>query len=197
MTHDWQQTRQLLIAGSVPAIEAFFAVHPLSELRAIGYTWEWGQSAAAFYLVANTAAGLAQGLIDARRYNPEADVELIRWDAGYFPYPAGLTGPDDEMGVAWEAEADRLYAMTQNMMAIDTNDAAQYALYSQNYEQFLRDLVQTCCEALAKMAVNGLFGDFASVDFWVGSTDENGDIVKSRNARIRQMIAARSTDLKG
>jgi hypothetical protein len=66
MTHDWQQTRQLLIAGSVPAIEAFFAVHPLSELRAIGYTWEWGQSAAAFYLVANTAAGLAQGLIGCR-----------------------------------------------------------------------------------------------------------------------------------
>jgi hypothetical protein len=192
MTHDWQKTRQLLIAGSVPAIEAFFAVHPLSELRAIGYTWEWGQPQAAFYPVANTAAGLAQGLIDARRYNPEADVELIRWNAGYFPYPAGLTGPADEMGADWEAEADRLHAITENMHPADTNDEAQYALYCQNYEQFLRDLVQTCCEALADMALAGLFGDFSQVDFWVGSTDENGDIVKERNTRIREMIAGRS-----
>jgi hypothetical protein len=192
MTHDWQKTRQLLIAGSVPAIEAFFVVHPLSELRAIGYTWEWGQPQAAFYPVANTAAGLAQGLIDARRYNPEADVELIRWNAGYFPYPAGLTGPADEMGAAWEVEADRLYAITENMNPTDSSDEAQYALYCQNYGQFRRDLVQTCCEALAEMAAMGLFGDFASVDFWVGSTDENGDVVKERDAQIRQMIRGRS-----
>jgi hypothetical protein len=58
MTHDWQQTRRLLVAGTVPAIEAFFAVHPRSELRAISYIWEWGQAQAAFYRVANTAQGL-------------------------------------------------------------------------------------------------------------------------------------------
>jgi hypothetical protein len=78
------------------------------------------------------------------------------------------------------------------MMAIDTSDEVQYAAYTQNYEQFFRDLVQTCCEALADMALTGLFGDFAQVDFWVGSTDENGDIVKERNTRIRAMIADRS-----
>jgi hypothetical protein len=192
MTHDWQKTRRLLVAGTVPAIESFFAIHPLSELRAIGYTWEWGQPQAAFYPVANTAAGLAQGLIDARRYQPDADVELIRWEAGYFPYPAGLTGPADEMGAAWEAEADRLHAITEKMMAIDTSDEVQYAAYTQNSQQFDRDLVQTCCEALADMALTGLFGDFSQVDFWVGSTDENGDIIKERNTHIREMIAGRS-----
>jgi hypothetical protein len=68
----------------------------------------------------------------------------------------------------------------------------QYAAYTQNSKQFDRDLVQTCCEALADMALTGLFGDFSQVDFWVGSTDENGDIVKARNTRIREMIAGRS-----
>jgi hypothetical protein len=42
------------------------------------------------------------------------------------------------------------------------------------------------------MSLTGLFGNFAQVDFWVGSTDENGDIVKERNKRIREMIASRS-----
>jgi hypothetical protein len=192
MTHDWQKTRQLLVAGTVPAIKAFFVVHPLSELRAIGYTWEWGQAQAAFYPVANTAQGLAQGAVDASKYHPEDAAERVRWDAGYFSYPAGLIGPANEMGADWAAEADRLYGMTQKMMAIDTSDEAQYAAYTQNYEQFLRDLVKTCCEALVDMALTGLFGNFVQVDFWVGSTDENGDIVKERNKRIREMIASRS-----
>jgi hypothetical protein len=33
MTHDWQKTRQLLVAGTVPAIEAFFVVYPLVKER--------------------------------------------------------------------------------------------------------------------------------------------------------------------
>jgi hypothetical protein len=194
MTHDWQKTRQLLLAGSVPAIEAFFTVHPLSELRAIGYTWEWGQPQAAFYLVANTAKGLEQGIIMASRYSlPEDPVAEARWDAGYFPYPAGLTGPNDEMGAAWEAEADRLHQMTEAMSPADPSDEAQYALYRQTYQQFLRDLVQTCCEALVEMALTGLFGDFANIYFWVGSTDENGDVVKERDQQIRAMIHDRQS----
>jgi hypothetical protein len=53
-THDWINTRKLLVAGSIPAFKAFFKVHPINEVCAIGYTWEWGQPDAAFYCVANT-----------------------------------------------------------------------------------------------------------------------------------------------
>jgi hypothetical protein len=84
-----------LLAGSIPAFKAFFKVHPLNEVRAIGYTWEWGQPTAAFYCVANTQKDLEKGMIDCNRYLEEklndADArEEVRWNAGWFPYPAGL-----------------------------------------------------------------------------------------------------------
>jgi hypothetical protein len=194
MTHDWAQTCRLLVAGSIPAFKAFFAQHPLETVRALGYTWEWGQPQAAFYLVANTQAGIENALSDVNRHrslplNAVEALETIRWDAGYFPYPAGLTGTVDELGPAWEAEAARLYDMTQTMGAIDTSNEEQYALYSRTYEAFLADLVTTCCEALAEIARGGLLGDVAKIDFYVGSTDENGDIVRDRDTRIRQMIS--------
>ena len=192
-SHDWQQTKQKLVAGSIPAFKALFREHPLQSIRAIGYTWEWGQPQAAFYCVANTQAGLERALIDVNRYRPEplsaaGALETVRWDAGYFPFPGGLVGPNDELGVEWEAEADRLHAMTEAMMAVDTNDDVAYAEYSRNYEAFLASLVTVCCKALAEIAAAGHLGDYLDIDFWVGSTDENGDIVKSRDARIRQLI---------
>jgi hypothetical protein len=194
MSHDWANTRKLLIAGSIPAFKAFFAVHPLETVRALGYTWEWGQPQAAFYAVANTQAGIEKALTEVNRYRTEPlnaaeALEKIRWDAGYFPFPGGLTGPNDELGQAWEAEAARLHAITEEMRPIDFTNEKQFALYSRNYEAFLAGLVTTCCEALAEITRTGLLGDFNMLDFWVGSTDENGDIVRDRNTRIRQMIA--------
>jgi hypothetical protein len=194
MTHDWSNTRKLLVAGSIPAFEAFFKVHPLSDVRAIGYTWEWGQPQAAFYAVANTQKGLEEGMVSANRYvetklTPEQAREKVRWEAGYFPFPAGLTGPNDELGAAWEAEADRLHDMTEKMGAIDTGNEEQFAKYSGDYEAFLAELVNVCCGALVDISMTGMFGDFKNLDFWVGSTDDNGDIVRNRDARIRKMIA--------
>jgi hypothetical protein len=93
------------------------------------------------------------------------------------------------LGPVWEAEAARLYDMTQTMGAIDTSNEEQYALYSRTYEAFLADLVTTCCEALAEIARGGLLGDVTKIDFYVGSTDENGDFVRDRDTRIRQMIS--------
>jgi hypothetical protein len=194
MTYEWHNTRRLLVEGSIPAFEAFFKVHPLSAVRAIGYTWEWGQPQAAFYAVANTQKGLEEGMISANRYvetklTPEQAREKVRWEAGYFPFPAGLTGPNDELGAAWEAEADRLHDFTEKMGAIDTSNEEQYAKYSRDYEAFLAELVTVCCGALADIAKTGLLGDCKNLDFWVGSTDENGDIVRDRDLRIRKMIA--------
>jgi hypothetical protein len=194
MSHDWANTRKLLIAGSIPAFEAFFKVHPLEKVRALGYTWEWGQPTAAFYAVANNQAGIEKALTEVNRYRTEPlnaaeALETIRWDAGYFPFPGGLTGPNDELGQAWEAEATRLYDITEKMRPSDYNDEEQFALYSRTYEAFLADLVTTCCEALAAIASRGILGDYKQIDFWVGSTDENGYIVKDRNTRIRQMIS--------
>jgi hypothetical protein len=70
----------------------------LSDLRSIGYTWEWGQSRAAFYMVANTLQAAKEAVVTANRYrqpqlNAADALELMRWSAGYFPYPAGLSGP--------------------------------------------------------------------------------------------------------
>ncbi len=45
------------------------------------------------------------------------------------------------------------------------------------------------CEALARMAHSGLFGDFSRLDFWVGSTDESGEVVRQRDAHIRQLVS--------
>jgi hypothetical protein len=194
VTHDWNSTQRLLVEGSIPAFEAFFKVHSLSDVRAIGYTWEWGQSRAAFYAVANTKEGLEKGMISANIYaepklNPDQAREKVRWEAGYFPFPAGLTGPNDELGAAWVAEADRLHDLTEKMGAIDTSNEEQFAKYSRDYETFLAELVTVCCGALADIAKTGLFGDCKNLDFWVGSTDDNGDIVRDRDARIRKLIA--------
>jgi hypothetical protein len=41
---------------------------------------------------------------------------------------------------------------------------------------------------LAEIAGTGTFNGAADLDFWVGSTDENGDVVRERDARIRKMI---------
>jgi hypothetical protein len=197
MSHDWVKTRKLLIAGSIPAFEAFFKVHPLETVRALGYTWEWGQPTAAFYAVANTEAGTEKALTEVNRYRTEPlnaaeALETIRWDAGYFPFPGGLTGPNDELGQAWEAEAARIHAITEKMRPLDYNDEKQFALFSHNYEAFLSNLVTICCEALAEIARSGILGDYQQIDFWVGSTDHNGDIVRDRNTRIRQMISGKS-----
>jgi hypothetical protein len=194
MNHDWNKTRNLLVAGSIPAFNAFFKVYPLETIRALGYTWEWGQPDAAFYMVANTQAGIDRALPDINRYGqddpltPEQGLDEIRWNAGYFPFPAGLTGPNDEMGKAWEKEADALHALTEAMRPADYNNAEQYALYAKNYEAFHASLVITCCEALAEMAKTGLFGNFEKIDFWVGCTDDNGVIVRDRNIVIRKII---------
>ncbi len=196
MSHDWTNTRKLLVEASIPAFKFFFTTHPVETVRAIGYTWEWGQPQAAFYCVATTQAGIEGALLDVNRYRteplgPTEALKTVRWDAGYFPYPGGLTGPNDELGPEWAAEASRLHAITEKMMAIDETNDEQYALYSRNYEAFLASLVTACCEALAEIAEAGHLGDFSQIDFWVGSTDENGDIVGDHNTRIRQMIADR------
>jgi hypothetical protein len=192
-THDWYNRRKLLFAGSIPAFNAFFKVHPISEVRAIGYTWEWGQPDAAFYCVANTQTGLEKGIIECNRYRTEKlnDAEArqeVRWEAGWFPYPAGLTGPVDELGAAWESEADTFHAITEAMRPADPSNEAQYAEYSRSYRAFLASLETTCCEALAEIAGTGLFDGATDLDFWVGSTDENGDVVRERDARIRKLI---------
>jgi hypothetical protein len=153
-----------------------------------------GQPQAAFYCVANTQKGLEDGIVSANRYvetkfTPEQAREKVRWEAGYFSFAAGLTGPNDELGAAWEAEADRLHDMTEKMGAIDTSNEEQFAKYSRDYETFLAELVTVCCGALVDISMAGMFGDFKNLDFWVGSTDENGDIVRNRDARIRKMIA--------
>jgi hypothetical protein len=194
MSHDWNQTRRLLVAGSVPAFKAFFAIHPLQTIRALGYTWEWGQPSAAFYCVANTQAGIEKAMQSVNRYRdpplgPAEAPETIRWEAGYFHFPAGLTGPNDELGAEWGAEVTKLHVLLEVMRPADINNEEQYAQYARTYEAFLASLVTTCCEALAEIALGGHFGNFDTIDFWVGSTDDNGAVVLDRNARVGQMIA--------
>jgi hypothetical protein len=43
----------------------------------------------------------------------------------------------DELGTAWQAEADKPYDLTQRMLAIDGADERQNAQHSANYEAFL------------------------------------------------------------
>jgi hypothetical protein len=193
MTHNWTQTKDLLVAGSKLAFKPFFKIHPIKTVRSIGYTWEWGQSSACFYAVANTQKGLEAALADADRYEPQPltpaqAMMKVRWNAGYFPFPAGLTGPDDEMGADWEAEAARLYDMTVKMSDINTDDAVAYAEYARQYDAFLAQLVTTCCEALAQLARDGAFDGAADLDFYVGSTDEYGAVVRERDGRVRGLI---------
>jgi hypothetical protein len=119
-------------------------------------------------------------------------LELMRWSAGYFPegapggrefpYPAGLTGPDDEMGSAWEAEVAALHALTESVRCTDTSDDAAY-------DALLQALVETCCASLIEIAQIGLIGDYQKIDLYVGSTDEHGDVVRDRNAAIKQRLA--------
>jgi hypothetical protein len=193
-THDWGLTKDTLIAGSISAFKAFFAVHPIETVRAIGYTWEWGQPQAAFYCVANTQRGLEQGMVECNRYrvdklNEEQARMEVRWSAGYFSHPAGLVGPSEELGTAWTTEANKLYALTESMRPTDPSDDAQYAVYTENYEAFLASLVSVCCEALAEIAKSGLFENAQQMDFWVGSTDDERDCVRDRDTRVRQLIA--------
>jgi hypothetical protein len=198
--YDWTHTKARLITGTKSALQMFFASpqainHPARSLRAIGYTWEWGQPQPAFYVIANTAAGLAKGIADTAKYYPEDTLEevrnRVRWDAGYFPFPAGLTGPSDELGDAWTQEANQMHAFVESLRAKDNSDEAQYAQYCENYERFSAELVDTCCAALVDLTLAGQFADCPDIDFWVGSTDEKGEVVRARDLRIREMLAAR------
>jgi hypothetical protein len=193
MTRNWTQTKDLLVVGSMLAFKPFFKVHPIETVRSIGYTWEWGQGRACFYAVANTQKGLANALADANRYEPvpltsEQAMMKVRWNAGYFPFPAGLTGPNDEMGAEWEAEAARLYDVTVEMGNVDTSDEVAYAEYGRQHDAFLAELVTTCCETLAQLARDNMFDGTTDLDFYVGSTDESGDVVKERDQRVRGLI---------
>jgi hypothetical protein len=133
---------------------------------------------------------LSQNSHRTRREKARLEAGYFPFPAGYFPFPAGFTGLNDELGAAWEAEADRLRDLTEKMGAIDTSNEEQYTKYQKDIEAFLAELVTVCCGALADIAKTGLFGDCKNLDFWVGSTDDNGDIVRDRDLRIRNLIAA-------
>jgi hypothetical protein len=85
--------------------------------------------------------------------------------------------------------AAKLHALAEATRPQDYDNEAQYAAYEQRYTTFLDNLVTTCCKALAEVALGGLFDGAQELDFWVGSTDDNGQIVRDRGARIRQLIA--------
>jgi hypothetical protein len=88
---DWKAHEELLVAESETAIRAFFAKQGNAQLAAIGYWVCVGIGYASpppFAINANPRAFYEAELAKAKAGNPAFTDTRMRWDSGYFQYPA-------------------------------------------------------------------------------------------------------------
>lgn len=170
---DWQRYSQLLTDGSDAALRRFFAERPGVDIAAIGYTFELWNSSPAFNLCANTRTYFHEVKERYRKEWPSTPEDQIRWSSGDFQFCSGLLNTADELGSEWKAEYSRLHDLANQ-------DPDSREVYD--------GLVRISCNALAKLAKRGLFGNWKEIDFNVAEYGDDVEVVKQRDRKIRALI---------
>jgi hypothetical protein len=175
---DWKSHQDLLISESEAAIRAFFVEHGEVPLSAIGYWACVGIGYASpppFAINANPRAFYEAELAKNKAADPAFSDAEMRWNSGYFQYPACV-----ELGPEVAAMASAL-----NDLASQTPDRGG---------EIYAGMMDLCCTAMAAMAKTGLIGDPAMIDFVIQTANdswyENEMLqVRERNASVRTLIA--------
>jgi hypothetical protein len=172
---DWDAHQRLLIKATDAAVRNFLAEQGQPSLKAIGF---WNcvgigyVSLPPFAINANPRAFHQAELAKAKAADPNLDEAQMRWDSGYFQFPACI-----ELGT------DVVAMVTQ------LNESANSDL-ADNVNGQMSDL---CCQAIATVARAGVLGDPAEIDFVIQSANDSWyenelEHVRARDAKIRRLI---------
>jgi hypothetical protein len=170
---DWQRLQEMLLAESEPMIRSLLAENAQrgDVIAAIGYVYEFGRGQLYFDMCANTARTAKDALAKFIKAWPQESAEEFRWNSGNYDYPRAVGRFGDEF---W-----------QELSPLD--ELAKHESRSQEIHDRTADM---CCAVLAELARRGVLGDWSQIDFNVAALLDYEDVVKARDERIRQMIAA-------
>jgi hypothetical protein len=176
---NWKAHEMLLIEQSEVAIRAFFAEHGDMPLAAVGY-WAcvgigYG-SPPPFAINVNPRAFYEAELAKAKAADPAFTDSEMRWNSGYFQYPACV-----ELGPKVVAMVSAL-----NDLASQTPDC---------WKEIDAGMMDICCKTMAAMAKIGLLGDPAKIDFVIQTANDSWyenemQQVRERDAQVRHLIGA-------
>jgi hypothetical protein len=152
-------------------------------LAAIGYWVCVGIGYASpppFAINANPHAFYEAELAKAKASNPAFTGAQMRWDSGYFQYPACV-----ELGPKVAA-----MATTLNELALQTPERG---------EEISAGMINICCTAMAAVAKTGLLGDPAKIDFVIQNAndswyDNEMQQVRERDAFVRELMGVSKRD---
>ncbi len=175
---DWEMHQKLLTTHSQQAIEVFLKQHNNPPLSAVGYWVCVGigyVSPPPFEMCINPRAYYEAELVKEKAKDPAFNDARMRWDSGYFQYPACIS-----LGAEVTAMATSLNDL------VDTETLTG--------EEVREGMLTICCAAMAALARSGLFGNTNSIDFIVQNANDSwysDDLktVRDRDAAIRKMIA--------
>ncbi len=174
---DWDAHAKMLTAASEAAVTAFFTEHDNTPLAAIGYWMCVGigyVSPPPFAITANPRHFYEAELAKSKATNPNFSDVQMRWDSGYFQYPACI-----------ELDPDVAEMATMLNDLVGTGEVPG--------EEISAGIINICCVAMAELAGKGLFGDPAKIDFVVQTANDGWyenemQHVRDRDAAIRAMI---------
>ncbi len=175
---DWDAHEQLLTRASETAIVTFLAANNHVPLAAIGYWMCVGIGYASpppLEINANPRSFYETELAKAKADNSDFPETKMRWDSGYFQYPACI-----ELGPKVVE------------MATTLNDLVDAGKVSG--EEVSAGMIRICCTALAALAGKGVLGNPMDLDFVVQTANDSWyenemQHVRERDAAIRKMIA--------
>jgi hypothetical protein len=172
---DWRHNQELLYEDSERLVHALLAEHKKRRepIAAIGYVFEFGRGQLCFDLCANTARHAQTALAEYLTKYPDASADELRWNSGDYDY----AGAADQYGGGWSKlwwdELERL-----NQLAEDDEES----------QRVHEGVGRICCKVLAGLARRGVLGDWSVLDFNVAAMLDDIEVVKGRDARIRELI---------
>jgi hypothetical protein len=175
---DWIGHQKLLTAQSETAVRAFFAAHGDMPLAAIGFWVCVGigyGSPPPFAINANPRAFYEAELAKAKAADPDFTDKEMRWNSGYFQYPACV-----ELGPEVTEMASAL-----NDLVMETPDRC---------DEVSTGMIDICCAAMAAVTNTGLLGDPSGIDFVIQTANDSWyenemQHVRERDARVRGLIS--------
>jgi Domain of unknown function (DUF4303) len=176
---DWDAKAKLLIAESEIAMRTFMVEHDTISLQAVGYWCCVGigyVSPPPFAINANPRAFYETELAKAKAAQPDFRDAEMRWNSGYFKYPACV-----ELGAA----------VTE--MTTELNDAVSAGTLTATAVN--AGMIDICCRAMADLARKGVFGNPDAIDFVIQTANDSWyenemAEVQARHQEVRRLIGA-------
>jgi hypothetical protein len=169
---DWDAHQQLVIADSRRAVSAFLSEAGNPPLAAIGYWVCVGIGYASpppFAINANPRRFYEAKLAAAKASNPDFTDSQMRWDSGYFQYPACI-----ELNTEVSAMATMLNDL------VDTGENGS--------EEVNAGMIKICCSALAALARDGILGDVTNIDFVIQTANDSWYENEMQHTRDRDRV---------